>query len=204
MIVRRLLVQVPSIVARCTLTALPALPMATHKVETVGKLPLVWPPLGGFEAYAAIAGAAVIGAFGIAPTLLKTMKRAKLQGFVSLSIALVLFIVYGYFFITRVQGVAIPGDGMRYFTIGTVRTEAAMREFPNATNEQLIEAAGLREGDLERAWTASSIKLAELELLISYVCLMASANYCIGAFTRATKTSNTKQSTSVEMTSASG
>jgi hypothetical protein len=186
MTLRNWLLRIPSIIARGTLTLLP---LAGTRLETVEKLPLVWPPLGGLETYAAIPAAAIIGAFGIIPAMFKSQKHARLQGYFSLGIALILLIVYGYFFSTRVQGVAIPGDGMKYFTIGTVKTDAAMREFPNASNEQLVEAAGVRgEGDIERAWTASSIKLAELELLISYVCLMASVNYTLGAFARATKT----------------
>jgi len=183
---RQFFARILSIAVRVSLVALPL--VRATKAEAVEKLPLVWPPLGGFETYAAVPAAAIIGAFGVIPAMLMTKKRARFQGYLTLACALICLFVYSFFFITLVQGVAIPGDGTRYFTIGTVRTAAAMREFPHATNEQLIEAAGVRgEGDLERAWTATSLKLAELELLVSYVCLMASVNYAVGAFARATK-----------------
>lgn len=158
------------------------LPLAGDKIQNV---PVIWPPLGSIETYAAGLATAIIAIFAALPVLFKTKSAAKFGAVVSLLAAVVSLTFYASFLLTYVKGVETPKGSTLYRTLGSQKTAMAEQMFPNYSDEQLLEKAGLTDADIEWAWTPESVKHARLELFISYVAGLASINFAIGAIARA-------------------
>jgi len=157
------------------------LPLAGDKIQNV---PIIWPPLGSIETYAAGLATAIIAVFAALPTFFKRKGSAKVGAVVSLLFAVVSLILYANFLLAYVKGVEHQGDTL-YRTIGSQRTAIAQQKCPNCSDEQLLEKAGLTDAAIEWAWTPSTVKRARLELFISYVAGLAAINFALGALARA-------------------
>ena len=167
--------------------AVALLPLVGDKIQNV---PLVWPPLGSVETYAAGVAAGVIALFGGLPALIKTKAIAKTGTRIGLGLSVISLFLYGYFLLSYVKGVETHGNGTLYRTIGGQRTDEALQKCHGMSDSEILEYAGLKDSDIERMWTPSSVKLARLELFLSYIACFASANFAIGAFTRASRDTN--------------
>jgi hypothetical protein len=162
--------------------AIAVVPAAGDKIRN---LPLVWPPLGSIETYAAGVAVVVIGFFGALPVLIKTKSHAKKGAKIGLGLSLASLFIYGFFLLTYVKGVETPKNGVQYRTIGSQRTDEAEQKFPGKSDAEILQNAGLTDGDIERMWTPSSVSHARIGLFISYILCFAAANFAIGAFSRA-------------------
>lgn len=158
------------------------LPLAGDKIQNV---PIIWPPLGSIETYAAGLATAIIAVFAALPTFFRRKGSAKIGAVVSLLAAVVSLIFYVNFLLTYVKGVETPKGDTLYRTIGSQRTAKAQLKCPNCSDEQLLEKAGLTDAAIEWAWIPSTVKRARLELFISYVAGLASINFALGALARA-------------------
>lgn len=158
------------------------IPLAGERLQHI---PFFLPPLGSIEAYAAGIAAPLVAAFGLLPMLLGAKATAKWHARGGAFLALGCLILYGVFLITNVQGVDTPKDGRQFRTIGSERTDEANRMFPNASNEEILRKAGLTDAAIERMWTPESVRRARIELFVSYLVALASANYTFGSMKRA-------------------
>lgn len=171
-----------SLLSKISRIAISVLPLAGEKIQNV---PIIWPPLGSIETYAAGMATVIIGAFGALPTLFKTKGAAKAGAGIGLAVALISLTFYGNYLLTYVKGVETPNSGTQYRTIGGQRTEEALQKLPKESDQGILEIAGLTDGDIERMWTPSSVRDARLQLFISYVIGLASINFALGSFARA-------------------
>lgn len=158
------------------------LPLAGDKVQNV---PLIWPPLGSIETYMAGLAAVLIGIVGALPISFRTKTIAKAWARAGLLFAFVSLLVYGGFLLRYVKSVETPHNGTQYRTVGGQRTAEAFQKFPASSDEEILEQAGLTDGDIERMWTPSSVWFARLGLFASYLAALTSVNFAVGAFARA-------------------
>jgi hypothetical protein len=170
------------ILSKLVRTGIALLPLAGDKIQNV---PIIWPPLGSIETYAAGLATAIIAVFAALPTFFRRKGDAKIGAVVSSLVAVASLIFYANFLLTYVKSVETPQGDTLYRTIGSQRTAVAEQKCPNCSDEQLLEKAGLTDAAIEWAWTPSSVKHARIELFTSYVAGLASINFAIGAFARA-------------------
>jgi hypothetical protein len=170
-----------SLLSKVLRISISILPLAGDKIQNV---PIIWPPLGSVETYAAGIATATIALFAALPALLKTKSVATIGTVVGLFAAALSLVLYANFLLTYVKSVETPHNGTQYRTIGSQRTVRAQQLLPNDSDGQLLEQVGLTDGDIERAWTPDSVKRARLELFASYVAALASINFALGAFAR--------------------
>lgn len=161
---------------------LSVVPLAGEKLQHI---PLLLPPLGSIETYAADVAAPVVAAFGLLPMFFGTKAVAKRNAWAGAFLALGCLILYGVFLASFVQGVDTPKDGRQFRTIGGERTEEANTRFPNAPPEEILRKAGLTDAAIERMWTPESVDRARIELFVSYLFALGSANYTFGSMRRA-------------------
>lgn len=171
--------------------AVAALPLAGDRIRHI---PLIWPPLGSIETYAAVAAAAVIAVFGTLPMFLRTKAQAKLAAAVGVGLAFFSLFPYGYFLSKYVKRVETPKDGIQYRTVGSRRTAEALQKLPGKTDVEILQIAGLTDGDIERMWTPESVEHVHLELFLSYMTCFALVNFAIGAFARGSPDNDSKDS----------
>jgi hypothetical protein len=146
---------------------------------------LIWPPIGSMETFAVPVAVILIGAFGAAPELLKTKSRAKVWFAIALTVAMSFLFTYSYLqkYVIRVD---TPFNGTQFRTIGSQRSEECLRKLPGKSDEEILEIAGLTDGDIKRMWTPDSVLDVRLELFTTYLMALASLNFALGAFSRAT------------------
>ncbi len=162
--------------------AVALLPFVGYKIQSV---PAMWPPIGSLAIYGASSAAALTGAFGKLPSIFETKATAKKAALCAFAIALFALIAYGFLLSKFVKGVETPNNGVQYRTIGSQRTIEALQIFPGQSDEEILEKAGLNEGDIERMWTPSSVEHAQFGLFISYLVLLGSFNFAVGSYSRA-------------------
>jgi hypothetical protein len=63
---------------------------------------------------------------------------------------------------------------------------------PGKSDEEVLQIAGLDDGDIERMWTPNSVKHARLELFVSYLLALLALNFAIGVIPRASGNENAK------------
>ena len=175
--------------SRLVRVGIAALPLAGEKIQHV---PLLWPPLGSIETYAAGLAAGIIALFGALPALIKKKALAKTGAWIGLGLSVFSLFVYGYFLLTYVKGVETNDKGTLYRTIGSQRTDEALQKCHGMTDSEMLEYAGLKDSDIERMWTSTSVNRARFELFVSYILCFASANFAIGAFVRASPDTTAK------------
>jgi hypothetical protein len=162
------------------------LPLAGY--VTAKKFPnahLVWPPLGGVEAFAAALAVAVIALFGKIPRLFRTKGGAKKAAVVAVFVAFASLVGYGALLSKYVVKIETPNSGTQYKSIGSELTPKARQMFPDESPGRILEIAGLDDGDIERMWTPSSVHRARLELFVSYLLSLAAVNFAAASYTRA-------------------
>jgi hypothetical protein len=162
-------------------------PLAGYKLQNA---PLIWPPLGGLEIYAAGLAVALIGILGALPSAFRTKAVAKKWIGYMVVLAFASLISYGYLFSKYVIRVDTPNNGTQYRTIGSERTALGSQAFPTESPEKILEGIRLEDADIKRVWTPSSVDHARFELFISYVASLGFINFLIGAFTRISSTSS--------------
>ncbi len=146
---------------------------------------LIWPPIGSMETFAVPLAVILIGVFGVAPALFRTKSRAKVGFAVALVASMGSLFVYSYLqnYVIRVD---TPFNGTQYRAIGSQRSEECLRKLPGKSDEEILEIAGLKDGDIKRMWTPDSVFEVRLELFTAYLVGLASLNFALGAFARAT------------------
>jgi hypothetical protein len=177
------------ILSKLLRAAIAALPLAGDRIQHV---PLIWPPLGSIETYAAVAAAAIIAAFGALPMFFRTKSQARLTAAISIGLAFSSLFPYGYFLSRYVKRVETLRDGIQYRTIGSQRSAEALQKLPGKSDEEILEIAGLTDGDIERMWTPESVEQVHLELFVSYLACFALVNFAIGAFARGSPDTDSK------------
>jgi len=145
---------------------------------------LVWPPVGSMETFAVPMAVILIGVFGVAPELFRTKSRAKIGFVVGLFAAMSSLFFYAYLqrYVIRVD---TPYNGTQFRTVGSQRSEECLRKLPGKSDEEILEIAGLTDGDIKRMWTQDSVFETRLELFSAYLIGLASLNFALGAFARA-------------------
>jgi hypothetical protein len=162
--------------------AIAAAPYFAHKTSDS---PLVWPPIGSIETFAVPMAVILIGVFGAAPALFRTKSRAKF-GFSAALVATVGSLVFYTYLQKYVIRIDTPFNGTQYRTIGSQRSDECLRKLPGKSDEEILEIAGLSDGDIKRMWTPNSVFEVRLELFIAYLMGLASLNFTLGALARAT------------------
>jgi hypothetical protein len=152
---------------------------------------LIWPPIGSMETFAVPMAVILIGLFGAAPKLFRTKSRAKLGFATALFVTVISLFLYAYLqrYVIRVD---TPFNGTQYRTIGSQRSEECLRKLPGKSDEEILEIAGLSDGDIKRMWTPDSVFQVRLKLFTTYLIGLASLNFALGAFARATGEARSK------------
>jgi low affinity Fe/Cu permease len=147
--------------------------------------PVFWPPLGPFDNYGIAPATAIIAVIGWAlPGRFKTKAAQEWALNISIGLAVVAFLVYVYMFMAFVRSVETPSYGTQYRSIGTQRNAQIVTKFPNMTDEELLEVAGLEEKGIRKIWKSESVTLARSGLFISYFFTLALSNLAIGLHLR--------------------
>jgi len=146
---------------------------------------LIWPPIGSMETFAVPMAVTLIGVFGVAPALFRTKSRAKFAFVVALVGSMGSLFVYSYLqkYVIRVD---TPFNGTQFRAVGGQRSEECLRKLPGKSDEEILEIAGITDGDIKRMWTPDSVFEVRLELFSTYLIALASLNFALGAFSRAT------------------
>lgn len=160
----------------------PAVPLVGLGVP---RLPFVWPPIGSIDIYAAGIATVIIWAFGMFPQRLRYKKSARRWAGFGLALAFGSFLFYAHFIAAYVVRVETPKNGSQYRTVGSEKSIKALHDYPSESDEGLVKIAGLEDGDIERMWTPSSVRLARLELFSSYLATLCLINFALGAHERA-------------------
>ncbi len=152
---------------------------------------LIWPPIGSMGTFAVPMAVILIGVFGAGPALFRTKSRAKLGFAAALVVTASSLLLYTYLqkYVVRVD---TPFNGTQCQTIGSQRSEECLRKLPGKSDEEILEIAGLTDGDIKRMWTPDSVFGARLELFTTYLIGLASLNFTLGAFARATGQATSK------------
>jgi len=144
--------------------------------------PLLWPPIGSVAVYASGIATMFVGLIG---SLIKFSRRSP-SSILKFSLSAAFIALCGYVILlsTYVKGVETPNNGTQYRAVGNKRTDLAKVCYPNEvspSDEELLKCGGLNEGDIERMWTASSVRLIRLSLFLSYVVVLGSLNLAAAA-----------------------
>jgi hypothetical protein len=167
-------------VSRGAISAIPIGGSAIHLLQI--HLPqLIWPPLGGIEVYAAGLAVVVIAVFGKLPSLFKIENHVKKWMGIGILAAVVSLSTYVFLLSRYVKGVETPDNGIQYRTIGSQRSAEAEQKFAQLSDQEIMQIAGLTDGDIERMWTPSSVANVKFELFFSYVFALGSINFVLGA-----------------------
>lgn len=162
-----------------------ALPLIGWKLEP---FPVVWPPLGSIETYAAPLAATIIAVFGILPSFFNsnaaTKKWMRIGVPFAICVAIISLFAYVCFLLTYVKGVETPNNGTQYRTVGSQRTTIAQQRFSRESDAKVLEIVGLTDGDIEKMWTSDSVREARLELFVSYLVGLMSINFVLGSLAR--------------------
>jgi len=134
----------------------------------------LFPPLGGIETFLKIATLILIVLltliiFFVKDVSLSKSKRGRLKVQVGLLLLSIFGLVsFGVLYLLVVEDLEIPGKGRISVSIGYDRTEFAKKNFEGETDKEMLEQRGLTDEEVFRLWTASSIIISRLALLISY------------------------------------
>jgi hypothetical protein len=183
-----------------------ALPLIGWKLEP---LPVVWPPLGSIETYAAPLAATIIAVFGILPSVFNnnaaTKKWMRIGVPLAICLAIISLFAYVCFLLTYVKGVETPNNGTQYRTVGSQRTVIAQHPpYSHESDAQILEIVGLTDGDIEKMWTPSSVREARLELFVTYLVGLMSINFVMGSLARTSTGSAQRQQSRKSRTGGSG
>jgi hypothetical protein len=165
-------------IIRCGITASPLL---GYKIQNI---PVIWPPLGGIEKYAASAALIFIAVAGLLPSIVTKRITAKICMCGSIVVCLAALTVYACLISKYVVSVETPNNGTQYRTIGSQRTAEAIRMFPGESDQRILQIAGLNDGDIEKMWTPSSVRTARVELFLAYVLTLCALNFAVGLLPR--------------------
>jgi membrane protein implicated in regulation of membrane protease activity len=161
--------------------AISSIPLAGAALQySLFAKPILWPPIGGVEIYAAPLATALVAVFGAIPAWSKGKAATRIWLAVSIFLVLLSLIAYVYLLSTFVKEIETPDNGTQYRTIGSQRTAKAIRLFPDKSDGQILKIAGLEEDDIENMWTISSIREVRSELFFSYLLGLCSINFILG------------------------
>jgi hypothetical protein len=131
----------------------------------------VFPPIGSAEAPARL-GAIV---FGLATTYAAFFWRGDPQAGrparipVALAVAFLSLCAYLVLYLRFVRRIEIPSRQTSVFvSVGSTRTEFANRNFPNASDWDLLRDRGLDEEEIWRLWTPGSLIEVRVGLFVAY------------------------------------
>jgi hypothetical protein len=144
----------------------------------------VFPPLGNVDAPArigtfAVALATTYAAFFWRPLVPKNSARRVV---LAVAMAVVFHCAYLLVYFRFVRTVDIPSRGTAVsVSVGTSRTEFAIKTFGGVTDWELLRQRGADEEEIWRLWTARSLLRARACLLLTYsgfiLCLVLSFSY---------------------------
>jgi hypothetical protein len=149
------------------------------------KTPLFGPPLGRLSLMVVPFGIAAGGIGMVLPLMAKNLKAARRTAWASAVVFLLSLLIYAYFVQRFVVTINISSqDRSVYVCVGTDMSEPYKEIYAGQRNSYIVKDQGYREEDIERVWTPSSLILARMLGLCSYIFLLASINTCIGAIAR--------------------
>jgi hypothetical protein len=174
-------------------TCIPVLPaLGAVPLPIIGtlskKLPIIWPPLGSIEFFAASSATILVWVFGEkVPSLITTQAKRKAYAFASLILAVLSLLGYVILLSRFVPKVDTPFDGVQYRSIGYERTAAAKKLFPESSDEEILKEAGMTDADIKQMWTPESVDNIRILLFCSYATLLATLNVLVGSPKRSKK-----------------
>jgi hypothetical protein len=159
-----------------------AAPIVGYNVRSLLGL---WPPVGGSVKVYAVAGITLfvilIGRLAHGVIKNRTIAiRISLLCAVILAASLCWYVHFVSNYVVSVH----PGGDTIYVAIGSERTVEALRDWPQLTDQDLVQKAGLYDGSIERMWTKSSVQSVRLNLLFSYALVLSAANVLATALSR--------------------
>jgi hypothetical protein len=157
------------------------LPIEGHAVKAA---PAIWPPVGSIETFGTVVAVILFVAAAAFPSMLRTKAIARKAAVASFILVAALFFFYAHLLQTYVRRVETVNDEVFYRTIGSERTEYAIKKLPGASDEELLESTTLDDQGIKRMWTPSSVDHADYSVFIAYLVTFSAANFLVGALAR--------------------
>jgi hypothetical protein len=145
---------------------------------------LLPPPLGPVSQVGLGVMLVVTGLFSFAPLHLKTKRAAKKMIWLSAigsAVCLVMYLLVVSRFVVDIERVGHPTG---HAVVGAERTEFALKNYPDNTDNELVSAWGHRSIDLDRIYTRSSLIRARLLVALPYIVMLIMIQLFIGSWAR--------------------
>ena len=144
-------------------------------------LPALWPPLGSFNKFGAPTLTAFIVVIGwIGPEIFKTGRSEETGRDLSMVCGFLFLATYIWLLTAFVTSITMPDGTTQYRTVGAKRSDEIDKKLPGKSDGEILEAVGLQDKDIERAWTPTSVHEVRFLLAINYLFVLAFLNLAIG------------------------
>lgn len=168
-----------------------ALPIGAKAINL--RSAFVFPPLGTLGAYTVFITCGVVGLAALLPTTIHGVKALRFSFFTALVIVCICTPVYFVLIGRYVVRIDAPSQNWTTFiSIGSERTQFARENFPNSTDQEMMEARGPTEDEVNKLWVPESVTNVRLGLLGFYTIVLGALNFGIGCLARLEEEKNVR------------
>jgi hypothetical protein len=148
----------------------------------------IFPPLGNgaLEGFATTTSTLLAGIAAILPWKLRINQNKDLILASAFLLTLISTVLFFYLTQEYVISVPLPNGSALTVSVGNVRSEFALSNFPEtATDTELLQAEGPYEDQVQKLWTRASIISVRLRLFLTYLGWLVPLNLVLGILSQA-------------------